>query len=73
MPSTGFYSFLRQEREEIMSKKENVSMPSTGFYSFLQNHKKERRAHNMCQCPQRASNHFYGSLSEALILLASES
>lgn len=26
-----------------------------------------------CQCPQRASIHFYGSLSEALILLASES
>lgn len=27
----------------------------------------------LCQCPQRASTHFYGSLSEALILLASES
>ena len=51
-----------------------VSMPSTGFYSFL------RRIWwiwimkwNLCQCPQRASTHFYGSLSEALILLASES
>ena len=26
-----------------------------------------------CQCPQRASTYFYGSLSKALILLASES
>ena len=28
---------------------------------------------NMCQCPQRAYFHFYGSLSEPLILAASES
>ena len=28
---------------------------------------------DLCQCPQRAYFHFYGSLSEPLILLASES
>ena len=51
-----------------------VSMPSTGFYSFLLYKRlREHELSRMCQCPQRASTHFYGSLSEALILLASES
>ena len=39
MPSTGFYLFLLQMREDI-SKQVSVSMPSTGFYLFLPDHAK---------------------------------
>ena len=35
--------------------------------------KAERQLKVLYQCPQRAYFHFYGSLSEPLILLASES
>ncbi len=38
-----------------------VSMPSTGFYSFLPSHGYLGRKHryHKCQCPQRASTHFF--------------
>ena len=52
----------------------NVSMPSTGFYPFLQvQFLINQIPFWLCQCPQRASIHFCGSLSEALIVLAAES
>ena len=67
--STHFYKTIKETETAIQF----VSMPSTGFYSFLLG-KKGRNYYDaeMCQCPQRASTHFYGSLSKALILLASE-
>ena len=38
----------------------HVSMPSTGFYSFLQGVNADGDfVFTMCQCPQRASTHFY--------------
>ena len=51
-----------------------VSMPSTGLLPFLRwKNMMNRTEAEACQCPQRAYFHFYGSLSEPLILLASES
>ena len=50
-----------------------VSMPSTGLLSFLRRRPGIRWKQTRCQCPQRAYFHFYGSLSEPLILAASES
>ena len=45
-----------------------------GLTSISTNFKDMREAVvTMCQCPQRAYFHFYGSLSEPLILAASES
>ena len=73
MPSTGFYPFLPILKQEN-GKTFIVSMPSTGFYPFLQIREVIQMTNETkCQCPQRASIHFYSSLSEALILLASES
>ena len=38
----------------------NVSMPSTGFYPFLQDSPSPKKSSKgSCQCPQRASIHFY--------------
>ena len=51
----------------------SVSMPSTGLLPFLLIADAHIYDRHVCQCPQRAYFHFYGSLSEPLILLASES
>ena len=60
MPSTGFYSFLRICRNPFCQGNCFVSMPSTGFYSFLLSKLlKDFVRRDLCQCPQRASTHFY--------------
>ena len=62
MPSTGFYSFLLLS--EVLQKRiHSVSMPSTGFYSFLHISQVGRLNEGfVCQCPQRASTHFFGTI-----------
>ena len=55
----GLLSISTKKKSSIYRKR-SVSMPSTGFYPFLlitQNLK--WNALNLCQCPQRASIHFY--------------
>ena len=45
-----------------------MSMPSTGFYSFLQFFgDKTCNIDGMCQCPQRASTHFYKYLKSDIV------
>ena len=38
-----------------------MSMPSTGFYSFLPRGEGRNNRDYSCQCPQRASTHFYNN------------
>ena len=72
-PQRAYFHFYSENQGCIRSRS-IVSMPSTGLLPFL---RKEISTSEymaaMCQCPQRAYFHFYGSLSESLILLASES
>ena len=65
MPSTGFYSFL-QFQSYLIDNVSNVSMPSTGFYSFLPVLLDFPYLVELCQCPQRASTHFYEQSSYIL-------
>ena len=70
MPSTGFYPFLQKNisRARVLIK---VSMPSTGFYPFLQKTRRtEYDLNAMCQCPQRASIHFYKPKQEKRLQLS---
>ena len=59
----GLLSISTNNTELKMERAKSVSMPSTGFYPFL--HTKvfrETFGYPLCQCPQRASIHFYPSL-----------
>ena len=47
-----------------------VSMPSTGFYPFLPYYFFYCAEHMLCQCPQRASIHFYKLTDEQLQRIA---
>ena len=63
MPSTGFYPFLQDPDEAFIKAVDFVSMPSTGFYPFLLSPFYDFfTTAMMCQCPQRASIHFYEKL-----------
>ena len=52
---------ISSRMKDVELPKESVSMPSTGFYSFLPSHGYLGRKHryHKCQCPQRASTHFF--------------
>ena len=54
---------ISSRMKDVELPKESVSMPSTGFYSFLHISQVGRLNEGfVCQCPQRASTHFFGTI-----------
>ena len=73
MPSTGLLPFLLIIECQIGIPDRVCQCPLRAYFHFYIMTKYNENGTLMCQCPLRAYFHFYGSLSEPLILLASES
>ena len=71
MPSTGFYSFLQEPNMSLENFKRSVNALN-GLLLISTNYSRKinKRPGILCQCPQRASTHFYSVLNGLQILAA---
>ena len=67
MPSTGFYSFLLAERQTLRQKIQCVNALNGLLLISTKVCLTWATMKQMCQCPQRASTHFYSILCDGLL------
>ena len=72
-PQRAYFHFYSIESQLTKINSILCQCPQRAYFHFYYEAAYIFDQYEVCQCPQRAYFHFYGSLSEPLILLASES